>query len=59
MEFLSQQGVEYVSKDVRADPAALQELAALGSQSTPTIVVGDQTMIGFRPDELLEMIRSD
>jgi glutaredoxin len=58
MEFLSQHGIEYEAKDVRADLAALKELMALGSRSTPTLLVGDEVMIGFEPDKLLQMIRS-
>jgi glutaredoxin-like protein NrdH len=56
MEFLSQQGIPFEEKNVRADPDAIRELQELGSQSTPTIVVGDQVHVGFRPDELLALI---
>jgi hypothetical protein len=31
---------------------ALRELMELNSRSTPTIVVGDEVMIGFDPDRL-------
>jgi len=58
MEFLSQHGIEFEAKDVREDLGALRELVALGSRSTPTIVVGEEVMIGFEPDKLLARIRA-
>ncbi|MBK6941734.1 MAG: glutaredoxin family protein [Planctomycetes bacterium] len=56
MEFLKQHGIPFTHKDITEDDAALDELMALGSRSTPTIVVGEDVMIGFRKDELLAMI---
>jgi glutaredoxin len=58
MEFLARHGVAFVEKDITVDPQALNELIALGSHSTPTITVCDRVMIGFRKDELLEMLGS-
>jgi glutaredoxin len=57
MEFLSQKGIVFEARDVRTDFAARKELLELGSQSTPTIVIGDQLMVGFRPDRLMEMLQ--
>ena len=57
MEFLSQQGVEFTEKDVQADPAALQELVALGSRITPTVVIDGKVFPGFEPDVILEAIQ--
>lgn len=54
--FLAARGVEFEYRDVQADPAALRELAALRSQSTPTIVVGEEVMIGFDPERLASML---
>jgi glutaredoxin len=50
--FLQVHEVPFEYKDVQADPAALRELMELNSRSTPTIVVGDEVMIGFDPDRL-------
>ncbi len=58
MEFLSQRGIEFVSKDVTKDPDAIQELIGAGATSTPTIRVGDEWMIGFRREKLLAMLES-
>ena len=44
-------------KDVSMDQKALMELVrTYNSRSTPTIVVGDQVMIGFDPDRLNQML---
>ena len=58
MEFLSQNGIEFTERNVQQDPSAIDELISLGSQSTPTIKMGDKVMIGFREKELLEWVQS-
>jgi hypothetical protein len=58
MEFLSQQGIEFISKDVTKDPDAVQELIGAGASSTPTIRVGDEWLIGFRKEKLLALLKS-
>ncbi len=55
--FLSERGIEFEYKDVSSDSEALRELTGkYGSQTTPTIVVGEEVMIGFDPVRLEEMI---
>jgi len=56
MEFLSRKGVEYTSKDITKDPDAIQELVAAGANSTPTIRVGEEWLIGFRQAKLEELL---
>jgi glutaredoxin-like YruB-family protein len=56
--FLSARGVAFEYKDVQADPEALRELVALNSRSTPTLVVGEEVMIGFNPERLDQMLAS-
>ena len=51
-QFLKARQVAFEYRDVQADPTALQELTELNSRSTPTIVVGDEVMIGFDPKRL-------
>ena len=55
-QFLKARQVAFEYKDVQADPAALRELMALNSRSTPTIVVGEEVMIGFDPERLDELL---
>jgi len=54
--FLQSRNVPFEYKDVQADPVALDELLALNSRSTPTLVVGGEVMIGFDPDRLTAML---
>lgn len=52
-EFLKQRGVEFVDKDVHADEAAVFELVRkYGSNSTPTVVIDDEVLIGFDPERI-------
>ena len=55
-QFLKARQVAFEYRDVQADPTALRELMELNSRSTPTIVVGDEVMIGFDPNRLEEML---
>ena len=55
-KFLAARNIPFEYKDVQADPSALRELVRLNSRSTPTIVVGDEVMIGFDPEQLESML---
>jgi glutaredoxin len=57
MEFLSQQKIPFVEKDVTVDEKAAEELMALGSMSTPTIVIDGQMLVGFNPQKLLQLAK--
>jgi glutaredoxin len=56
--FLTSLKVPFEYKDVTADHSTLSELARLNSRSTPTIVVGDEVMIGFDPGRLEQLLKS-
>jgi len=58
MELLTSQKIPFVAKDVASDQKAAEELMALGSNSTPTIVIDGQTMVGFNPQRLLQLARA-
>ncbi len=58
MEFLSQQKIPFVAKDVAADEKAAEELMQLGSMSTPTIVIDGQMIVGFNPQRLLQLAKA-
>ncbi|HEX3472640.1 MAG TPA: glutaredoxin family protein [Silvibacterium sp.] len=58
-KFLKAHGVAFEYKDVQADPIALRELMDLNSRSTPTIVVGEEVMIGFDPKRLESMLAEE
>ena len=54
--FFNSREIPFEYKDVTADPRALQELISLNSQSTPTIVVDNEVMIGFDMDRLEQLL---
>jgi glutaredoxin 3 len=56
VEFLSQKGVEFVEKNVRADKAALKELLDQGFQSTPVIIIDGQSVVGFDQAKIIELL---
>jgi glutaredoxin 3 len=56
VEFLSQKGVEFVEKNVRADKAALKELLDQGFQSTPVTIIDGQSVVGFDQAKIMELL---
>jgi len=55
--FLEVKGVAFEERDVRTDPDAVRELVEkYQSNSTPTVIVGEQVMIGFDPERLEKML---
>ena len=56
MEFLSQKGVQFVEKNVRADKTALKELLDQGFQSTPVTIIDGQSVVGFDQAKLVELL---
>ncbi|MDO8690844.1 MAG: glutaredoxin family protein [Dehalococcoidia bacterium] len=56
-EFLAGKGIAFESRDVSQDESAVNELIALGYQTTPVTVIGGEFVVGFdqkRIEELLE-----
>jgi len=56
VEFLSQKGVQFVEKNVRADKAALKELLDQGFQSTPVTIIDGQSVVGFDQLKIMELL---
>lgn len=56
-QFLAARNVPFEYKDVTTDHGALRELVKLNSRTTPTIVVGEEVMIGFDPEKLEAMLK--
>ncbi len=57
MAFLSERGIEFEERDVASDPSAVQDLVEkYKSHSTPTLLIGDEVMIGFDPDRLNQLL---
>jgi glutaredoxin 3 len=56
-EFLSQKGVEFTEYNVANDAAKLKEMMDKSGQlGVPVIVVDDQVLVGYDPDELEKML---
>lgn len=56
IEFLSQKGVEYVEKNLRADKDGMKEFLALGFQSAPVTLIDGQSVMGFDRMKLVELL---
>ncbi|PYN99795.1 MAG: NrdH-redoxin [Candidatus Rokuibacteriota bacterium] len=52
MEYLSRKGVEFTEKNIARMPEARQELIAMGVMSVPLIVIGEQRLSGFNPNQI-------
>lgn len=46
-EFLSQQGIPYVNRDISTDESALAELEKLGFMTTPVTTIDGEVVVGF------------
>ena len=56
MDFMTRHGVSYVERNLADDPAARDELLAMGFRAVPVIKVGDETMLGFSAPRLRKML---
>ena len=55
--FLAQRGVEFEERSIDSGSAVVRELTqTYGSQSTPTVVIGDQVLIGYDPERLIQAL---
>ncbi len=49
-------GHAFEERNTSEDPAYRDELVALGVMVTPTVIVGDHAVPGFRPNTVAELI---
>jgi glutaredoxin len=55
--FLSQRGVEFEERSIDAGFSIVRELTQkYKSQSTPTVVIGDEVLIGYNPERLAQLL---
>ncbi len=55
--FLSERGVEFEERSIDSGFAVVRELTqTYKSQSTPTVVIGDQVLIGYDPERLVQLL---
>jgi len=55
-EFLSQNKIEFVDRNIAADEAALNELEKLGYMTTPVTVIDGQMVVGFDRNKLEQLL---
>ncbi len=56
-EFLSQKGVSYEYRDVKADPVLMEELNQLGASTVPVVKIDERVVIGERPNQLTQVLQ--
>ena len=49
---LKRKDFTYVERNISEDPEALTELENLGWRTTPVTLIGDSTVLGYKPREL-------
>ena len=54
--WLTEQDITFTERNVNADLAHAEALYATGIFATPLLVVGDQHVLGYRPDELARVL---
>ncbi len=57
-EFLSQNKIEFMDRNIAADEAALVELEKLGYMTTPVTVIDGQVVVGFDRDKLQKLLKT-
>jgi glutaredoxin-like YruB-family protein len=55
--YMSEKGIEFEERHIGDDPMVADELInKYQSRSTPTLVIGEEVMIGFDPEQLDEIL---
>lgn len=57
-EFLSQNKIDFVERDVTADETALADLQKLRYMTTPVTVVDGEVIVGFDRDKLEKVLKT-
>jgi len=57
-EFLSQNKIDFVERDVTVDETAVADLQKLGYMTTPVIVADDEVVVGFDRDKLEKVLKT-
>jgi glutaredoxin len=56
-EFLSQNKIDFVERNVLTDESALQDLQKLGYMTTPVTLVDHELVVGFDLDKLKKLLK--
>ncbi len=57
-EFLSQNKIEFIDRNVATDEAALRELEKLGYMTTPVTLINGEIVVGFDQPKLERLLGS-
>jgi glutaredoxin-like protein NrdH len=58
-EFLSQNKIEFIERDVASHETALEELQKLGYMTTPVTLVGEDLVVGFDFNKLQKLLEKE
>jgi len=56
-EFLSQNNIDFVDRNIAADETALTELEKLGYMTTPVTLIDDEVVVGFDVPKLRSLLQ--
>ena len=54
--YLSRKGVPFIEHNVSLEPEARKTLLGMGYRTTPVTVIGDQTIVGYKPPQMEEAL---
>jgi glutaredoxin 3 len=55
-EYLSENQINFIEKDITKDSNALSELSQLGYFTTPVILIGSKVVVGFDKTKLDDLL---
>lgn len=56
VDFLTRENIPFEERNVTRQPQYVQELATLRAAGVPTSVVNGETVVGYQPQRILELI---
>jgi glutaredoxin len=54
-EFLSQNNISFIEKDINVDMEARQELKRRNIRGVPTFLIGEEVVVGLDKNKILEL----
>ena len=55
-EFLKQNHIQFTQKDINSDPQARNELIKRNIKGVPTILIGDEAVVGLDTQKILQLV---
>ena len=55
-EFLIQNKIHFIEKDVNVDPSARREMTSRNITGVPTFIIGNDVVVGFDKTRILELV---